>query len=35
MEKSIIRTGKCPKNFRILRAYSILSYAYPPIPSGS
>lgn len=31
MKKSTIRTGKHPKKFRILRAYSILSYAYPSI----
>ena len=26
MKKSLIRTGKRPKKFKILRAYSILSY---------
>ena len=30
MKKSTIRTEKRPKKFRLLRAYSILSYEHPP-----
>ena len=29
MKKSTIRTEKRPKKFRLLRAYSILSYEHP------
>ena len=31
MKKSLIRTGKRPKKFKILRVYSILSYGRRPI----
>ena len=34
MKKSSIRTEKRPKKFRLLRAYSILSYEHPPFSAG-
>ena len=34
MKKSTIRTEKRPKKFRLLRAYSILSYEHPPFSAG-
>ena len=34
MKKSTIRTEKRPKKFRLLRAYSILSYEHPAFLAG-